>query len=205
MPGLPGRRNPASPPHSYLAMGYTLWIVCTPFKLNSGICVKVARRHSACFEILTEGGAQLRQLVSHFQPRLCFWSPLPPLTLMQARDLAPKQVPLQHQDAGCWRHGCCRGMAGREGGRLRPADSHSLPAPSFLRRWASPRGLQGIKMRKALYSTTTKQPFLLPVPWTCNTFPNLSGLPTCRALVEHSALLLNKTDVLVLSLQFLCA
>lgn len=83
-------------------MGYVLWTACTSFKLNSTICVKVARRHAACFEILRKGGAQLRRLVSHFHPRLCYSVPIPPLpALMQAEDLAHKQVVLPHQGTGC--------------------------------------------------------------------------------------------------------
>lgn len=58
--------------------GKVLWTPRTSFKLNSTICVKVARRHGACFEILREGGAQPRRLVSHFHPRLCRSVPVPP-------------------------------------------------------------------------------------------------------------------------------
>lgn len=78
MPGSPQRRKGVTPCFSHLVMGYVLWTACTSFKLNSVICVKVARRHSACFEILREGGAQLRRLVSHFHPRLCYSVPTPP-------------------------------------------------------------------------------------------------------------------------------
>lgn len=73
-------------------MGYVLWL----------LSAKVARRHSACFENLKKGGAQLRQLVSHFRPRLCYSAPITPLlALMQAQDLAQEQVVLLHQDFGC--------------------------------------------------------------------------------------------------------
>lgn len=83
-------------------MGYVLRTVCTSLKLNSVICVKVARRQRACFAILRKGGALLRRLVSHFHPRLRYSVPIPPLfALMQAQDLAHEQLVLPHQGAGC--------------------------------------------------------------------------------------------------------
>lgn len=82
MPDPPGRGKWSTPCCSHLVIGYVLCTVCTSSKLNSTICVEVARRHSACFEILRKGGAQLRRLVSHFHPRLHYSVPVPPASFL---------------------------------------------------------------------------------------------------------------------------
>lgn len=197
-------------------MGYVLWTVCTSFKLNSMICVKVARRHSACFEILRKGGAQLRQLVSHFHPRLCCSAPTTPPSLLRKlrtwltgqwccctkalvarrcnwRD--PEQV---EQRAGCYlqvhrRLGTCALCC----------------LPPFSANGQTPAGCRASSWEKAYmfqnsWGTKSFATLLFPISLACNSFPNLSKLPTCRALPECSDLLLNKAVVLILLLPLLC-
>lgn len=138
MPDLPERRKGVTPCCSHLVMGYVLWTVCTSFKLNSMICVKVARRHSACFEILRKGGAQLRRLVSHFHPRLCCSAPTPP-----PRSYASSGLGSQASGVAVPRRWLLGGVterprAGRAESRLLPAGTQafghlcSLLSPSFL-------------------------------------------------------------------------
>lgn len=159
MPDLPGRGKGRTPCCSYLVMGYVLWTVCASLKLNSMICVNVARRHSACFEILRKGGAQLRRLVSHFHPRLCYSVPIPPpLCLCKLRTWLTSKSCCRTKALVARRYNCWRDteqVEKRAGCYLQVHRLSGTPAlchpPSFPRQWANPRGLQSFKLRKGLH------------------------------------------------------
>lgn len=160
MPDFPGRGKGWTPRCSHLVMAYVLWTVCTSFKLNSVICVKVARRHRACFEILRKGGAQLRRLVSHFHHRLCYSVPIrPPSSLLcklrtwlRSKSCCRTKA-LVAKRCNCWRER--EQVEERAGHYLQVHKLSGTPAlchsPSFLRQWANPRGLQSFKLRKGLH------------------------------------------------------
>lgn len=164
---------------------------------------------SACFEVLRKGGAQLRRLVSHFYPRLCYSVPTPPPLL-----LCKLRTWLTGQWCCCTKALVARRCNWRDAEQVEQRAGCYLQVhrflgtralchpPPFSANGKTPASCRASSWEKAYmfqnsWGTESFATLLFPIALACESFPNLSKLPTCRALPECLALLSNKAVTLI--------